>query len=422
MTTNTNAATWTDKQYLEQLAAHYQHSPVPEIRSHHERLMKIAAALTTAAAVPAIPDAITHTIQRALVKFSDSELERLRTLLEPKNAAVAMFGTARIAAQQNIDDADAALNWLAAAPKAESVQVGEYPPMPAPFIGVQDRPWGGHAEVIRSAIGEDGVVSCYTEDQMRAYADATCAMRAQAAPAAVAGMSEAVAYLDIGGGGYLDLGSDLSDEALRKLPKGRHMLAIVGTYGVDGYVPVAAPTTQATPQPTVQQEPVAIVTRSHDLGGEIDWTSRAKAPVGAKLYLAAPVAQGDALTDTYVQQVPDKCDRIVWRGRYYHLPIDAAEHSYTEPSPMAKVAAALRQKVEQEDAAYQARRSDQGLMESEWGPMEDAPPHEDPPMHVAVVEGDDTVRTLQWNRDVAAFAYPAGTLLYAARSQAKEGA
>lgn len=203
---------------------------------------------------------------------------------------------------------------------------------------------------------------------------------APAAPAAVAGPKEAVAYLDIGEGGYLDLGSDLSDEALRKLPKGRHMLAIVGTYGVDGYVPVAAPTTRA-----------------------------------------APLAQGDALTDTYVQQVPDKCDRIVWRGRYYHLPIDAAEHSYTEPSPMAKVAAALRQKAEQEDAAYQARRSDQGLMESEWGPMEDAPPHEDPPMHVAVVEGDDTVRTLQWNRDVAAFAYPAGTLLYAARAQAKKG-
>ena len=102
-----------------------------------------------------------------------------------------------------------------------------------------------------------------------------------------------------------------------------------------------------------------------------------------------------------------------WRKR--------AEHSYTEPSPMAKVAAALRQKAEQEDAAYQARRSDQGLMESEWGPMEDAPPNEDPPMHVAVVEGDDAVRTLQWNRDVAAFAYPVGTLLYAARSQAKKG-
>ena len=88
---------------------------------------------------------------------------------------------------------------------------------------------------------------------------------------------------------------------------------------------------------------------------------------------------------------------------------------------MAKVAAALRQKAEQEDAAYQARRSDQGLMESEWGPMEDAPPNEDPPMHVAVVEGDDAVRTLQWNRDVSAFDYPVGTLLYAARSQAKKG-
>lgn len=74
--------------------------------------------------------------------------------------------------------------------------------------------------------------------------DADRAMRAQAAPAAVAGPSDAVAYIDIGAGGYLDLGSDLSDEALRKLPKGRHMLAIVGTYGVDGYAPVAAPTTQ----------------------------------------------------------------------------------------------------------------------------------------------------------------------------------
>ena len=125
-----------------------------------------------------------------------------------------------------------------------------------------------------------------------------------------------------------------------------------------------------------------------------------------------PAAQGDAR----VQGLIAAADYIDGPASGY-----AAEHSYTEPSPMAKVAAALRQKAEQEDAAYQARRrSDQGLMESEWGPMEDAPPHEDPPMHVAVVEGDDAVRTLQWNRDVAAFAYPVGTLLYAARI-AKEG-
>ena len=34
---------------------------------------------------------------------------------------------------------------------------------------------------------------------------------------------------------------------------------------------------------------------------------------------AAPAAP---LTDTYVQPVPDQCDRITWRGNYYHLPID----------------------------------------------------------------------------------------------------
>ena len=57
----------------------------------------------------------------------------------------------------------------------------------------------------------------------------------QTAPAAVAGPSEAVAYLDIGTGGYLDLGTDLADEALSRLPKGRHALVIAGTYGIDGY-------------------------------------------------------------------------------------------------------------------------------------------------------------------------------------------
>ena len=48
---------------------------------------------------------------------------------------------------------------------------------------------------------------------------------------------KAVAYLDIGAGGYMDIGTDLTDEALAAFPKGRHMLGIVGTYGVDGYFP-----------------------------------------------------------------------------------------------------------------------------------------------------------------------------------------
>lgn len=46
---------------------------------------------------------------------------------------------------------------------------------------------------------------------------------------------EAVGYLDIGAGGYIDIGSDLTDAQLSAMPKGRHMLGIIGTYGVDGY-------------------------------------------------------------------------------------------------------------------------------------------------------------------------------------------
>ena len=57
---------------------------------------------------------------------------------------------------------------------------------------------------------------------------------------------KAVAYLDLGVGGYMDIGTDLTDEQLASLPKGRHMLGIVGTYGVDGYVP-------AQPAPSVPE-------------------------------------------------------------------------------------------------------------------------------------------------------------------------
>lgn len=57
---------------------------------------------------------------------------------------------------------------------------------------------------------------------------------------------KAVAYLDLGVGGYMDIGTDLNDEQLASLPKGRHMLGIVGTYGVDGYV-------SAQPAPSVPE-------------------------------------------------------------------------------------------------------------------------------------------------------------------------
>ena len=58
--------------------------------------------------------------------------------------------------------------------------------------------------------------------------------------------SNAVAYLDLGVGGYMDIGTDLTDEELAALPKGRHMLGVIGTYGADGYVP-------AQPAPSVPE-------------------------------------------------------------------------------------------------------------------------------------------------------------------------
>lgn len=66
---------------------------------------------------------------------------------------------------------------------------------------------------------------------------------------------EPVAYLDIGAGGYTDVGSDLTAEQLSALPNGRHALGIIGTWGIDGYVP-AAPPAQTSSQP-VGQEPAA---------------------------------------------------------------------------------------------------------------------------------------------------------------------
>ena len=57
---------------------------------------------------------------------------------------------------------------------------------------------------------------------------------------------KAVAYLDLGVGGYMDIGTDLTDEELATLPKGRHMLGVIGTYGVDGYVP-------AQPAPSIPE-------------------------------------------------------------------------------------------------------------------------------------------------------------------------
>ena len=63
-----------------------------------------------------------------------------------------------------------------------------------------------------------------------------------------------VAYLDVGAGGYLDLGSELSEDALQQLPKGRHALVIAGTYGIDGYVAAPQPSPTAQSADSVQED------------------------------------------------------------------------------------------------------------------------------------------------------------------------
>lgn len=56
-------------------------------------------------------------------------------------------------------------------------------------------------------------------------------------------------YLDLGVGGYIDIETALTDDELAALPKGRHALAIVGTYGVDGF----APASTISPAPSVPE-------------------------------------------------------------------------------------------------------------------------------------------------------------------------
>ena len=49
-----------------------------------------------------------------------------------------------------------------------------------------------------------------------------------------------------------------------------------------------------------------------------------------------PMASDEPVTDTFIQSVPDKCDRIVWRGNYYHLPLKA-----TSPQPLQPITAEM---------------------------------------------------------------------------------
>lgn len=85
-----------------------------------------------------------------------------------------------------IDDATDDVLDLAAAPKAEVAPAGEYPSLPAKQA----------LYVFRGKDGGREEVHGYDELQMWGFVDADRAMRAQAAPAAAAGPSETVKFVD----------------------------------------------------------------------------------------------------------------------------------------------------------------------------------------------------------------------------------
>ena len=97
---------------------------------------------------------------------------------------------------------------------------------------------------------------------------------ASASPSAPMG----VAYLDIGAGGYMDLGSELSDEELAKLPYGRHVLGIIGTHGVDGYVLAQQP---AAPGIDLAERVLALLVERGSIGRNGEHYKAARALIDA---------------------------------------------------------------------------------------------------------------------------------------------
>jgi hypothetical protein len=121
--------------------------------------------------------------------------------------------------------------WLLSALRA--VWCGEaVPPVASP---IADAAAESQPEPVREHDLQD--VRCECCGYMTYHLEHMGCIRAARAPADSVTAPAGVAYLDIGAGGYIDLGTDLSNEALSRLPKGRHVLVIAGTYGIDGYIP-----------------------------------------------------------------------------------------------------------------------------------------------------------------------------------------
>ncbi len=116
---------------------------------------------------------------------------------------------------------------------------------------------------------------------------------------------------------------------------------------------VSAPAAQA-------EQPIATVTRFHDLGGEIDWTGRAIAQVGAKLYLA-PQAQADARdADGDAFRTAARLGLTLrFYGNCAQSGMPGAPSVY-EVTPGPNNAEAMRASIARADAAIAAQAAQQG--------------------------------------------------------------
>ncbi len=89
------------------------------------------------------------------------------------------------------------------------------------------------------------------------------------------------------------------------------------------------------------------------------------------------------LTDTFVQTVPDQCDRILWRGGYHHLPIAAAGQ---EAKPVAADGWQRVPKVPTEKMICAGIEAYRGKCEESYAAMLAAAPQEQAPLNAQALK------------------------------------
>ena len=170
---------------------------------------------------------------------------------------------------------------------------------------------------------------------------------------------DVVAYLDVGAGGYMDLGSELSEDALQQLPKGRHALVIAGTYGIDGYVaaPQPSPTTKPAPQQEAQ-EPGEIPESVERMAAD-----RYKVvPSHESMFHRWAVVAGTGTQQLYVGREVE-CQNMArkFAGAFLDGAFVAMQHTAPQPAPLSEMPYEKRKAIQEgeqigaSDAWFKAR-------------------------------------------------------------------